>query len=600
MPDTPMTERDAFGVLRRLTRDALVFRGRLAVALASVAGLALSQLALTWLIKLWVEGPLVTGDPVRLKELLQAAIAAMSVAVLSLFGTRYVVTDMSQRFVESLRNRAMKRVLAMRVSAVRSIPAGDLLSRVLQDTGALDSFLPTVLRRLVGESILVVGAVILMWVLDWRIALATFAVVPLTGLLLVRAGAAIRRWGSIARTELGSLTATFSEQLQGVTTIKVFQTETREAERFALTNASLRRKALRAEIWSALLICGVFILTGTALLAILWRGTAHFASGAISQASLLAFGIYGAQIVEPLRRLSEIHSLLQQAVAAAARVYGVIDECDVESANEAPVAAATRSPRIVLENVGFEYVPGHPVLRDFSLTIEPGEQIAIVGSSGSGKSTLARLLVRFLDPVEGAIAFDGTTLAETDLARLRRDVCILEQETFLFRGTLLDNVAYGCDAATVDDALAALSRVSLAPRAADAPLVEAGRDLSGGERQRIALARAMLRNSPVVILDEATSAIDADLECGILDAMADWMSRRTVVCLAHRLSTIARFPRIVVLDGGRIAGDGCIGDLVETCDAFRELFAEQFVVGSIPEGVVPSRSLGLAVTQRRK
>jgi subfamily B ATP-binding cassette protein MsbA len=579
--------------LLRLLREALRFPSRLAVAILSVIGLGLSQLYLTWLVKRWVEGPLMTGDPAALRSLMMQAGAVTLATMLFLFLSRTVITGINQRVIERLRNTAVERIFASEVASVRRHPSGELLSRLFNDVGVLSTFFSTILRRFIRETIVAAGAIVMMFVLHWRLALATFALVPVTGFLLVKIGAVIRRWGSVAQREIGNLSATFNEQIHGFSTIKGYQTETFEAERFAAQNRVFREKVMRGELWSALLMCAVFLATGAGLLAIVWTGSVQLTSGAISQATLLAFALYAAQTVEPLRRLSEIHGYLQLSLAAAARVYQIIDIDDAEAPAPRASASGTASAppqgargAIAIERLSFAWREDTPVLRDVALTIAAHEQIAVAGSSGSGKSTLAAILLRFAQPRSGRVLIDGVDHTAIPLGELRRMVCLVEQEPFLFSGPLIDNIRYGTwDASrlTIERAvdMAGLRElVSRLPHGLDTSLREAGRDLSGGERQRVALARAIVRDPLVLILDEATSAIDSEIESGIFEQLSPWLSQRTVLAMAHRLSTIARFDRVALLEDGRVTASGSLQTMVRSSVGFRSLFHEQ--LGVIP------------------
>lgn len=579
----------------RLLREVARFPIRLAIAILSVIGMGLSQLYLTWLVKRWVEGPLMTGDFASLRSLMTLAGAVTTATVGFLFLSRYVITAINQSVIEQIRNRAVERIFASEVASVRRYPSGELLSRLFNDVGVLSTFCSTILRRFVRETIVGAGAVVMMFVLHWRLALATFTLVPLTGYLLLRIGKVIRRWGSVAQREIGNLSATFDEQIHGFSTIKGYQAEAFESERFAAQNRAFRDKVMRGELWSALLVCAVFLLTGAGLLAIVWVGSHQLTSGAVSQATLLAFALYAAQTVEPLRRLSEIHGYLQLSLAAAARVYQIIDDespaparvagtTGITAARPSDVllsAGETAPGSITIENLTFSWREDVPVLQGLDLTIASGEQWAIAGASGTGKSTLAAILLRFAAPSGGRIRIGGIDHGEIPLEKLRRMICLVEQEPFLFSGPLIDNIRYGTwDAPrqAIEHAveLAGLRDVvARLPHGLDTTMREAGRNLSGGEKQRVALARAIVRDPSILILDEATSAIDSEIEGEIFARLGPWLEQRTVLAMAHRLATIARFPNVALLDNGRVTASGSVDQLIASSAAFRSLFGDQ-------------------------
>jgi len=301
----------------------------------------------------------------------------------------------------------------------------------------------------------------------------------------------------------------------------------------------------------------------------------------MSQAALLAFLLYAGQTVEPLRRLSEIHGFLQSALAAASRVYGVIDLDAVERADGDDLPRANGA--LTLDGVSFGYHADRAVVRDVHLRIGAREQVAIVGATGSGKSTLAALVVRFYDPQCGRILLDGADIATLRLDCLRRHICIVEQEPFIFSGPLRENIRYGSWQASADEVARAAHMAGLDPVIARLPhgldeaITEAGKQLSGGEKQRIALARAIVRNPAVLILDEATSALDGETEADVFDRLDGWLRARTVIAIGHRFSTIRRFPRAVVLLDGRIGADGPVDVLLARNAVFVNLFGDQLV-----------------------
>ena len=570
----------ATDIFTRLVRECWRFPGRLLVLLASLMSLGAVQLYLTWIIKLWAEGIMGHAEGAALRVLMQRAALLTGGAVLAIFVSRYLLNSLNQRLVERLRNAVHEHLLVMEVSAVRRLQSGEWMSRVFNDAGALSGFVRDVLNRLVGEGLLLIGAITMMFYLQWRLALAVCLLVPLAGLLLHNLGLRIRQRGTAAQQAVGRLAATLTEQLFGLTTIKGFQAEAFEHTRFARLNSRYRRQVMGSEWWTALLSSSIWLITGLGLLGIAWYGTAQTLSGRLTAGGLLAFFLYAVQTVEPLRRLSEVQSLLQRALAAAARVYEVIDAPAVEASGATGLPEPVRG-ELRFEQVTFRYRPDEPVLEGIDLCIAPGETVAVVAASGGGKSTLANLVERFVTPLDGRLLLDGIDVRELRLADVRRAVCVVEQTPFIFSGPLLDNLRYGAwhadreriDAAVALAGLAPL--VSALPGGTDALLEEAGRDLSGGQKQRIALARAIVRDPAVLVLDEATSALDSDSEERILAQLEGWLQRRTVLVMAHRLATISRFRRVVVLEGGRVVGDGSVDDLLRTCSAFSRLFAGQ-------------------------
>jgi subfamily B ATP-binding cassette protein MsbA len=582
---TPRTATDVFA---RLVRECLAQPGRLALAVVSLVVLSGAQLYLTWLVKRWADGPL-AGDAAAAGPLLAAGVATTAIMVLAVFVSRYVLNDVNQRLVGSLRDQALASLLALRVPAVHAQRSGELVSRLMNDAGLLAGFVRDVLKRLVGEGLVIVGALAMAFYLEWRLALLVALVVPLAAAVFGPLGGAIRRRGARAQADVGDLSATLHEQLRGLTTIKGFGGEAAEHARFAAHNRRYRRAMLRGEWWASLLVTVVWIITGVALWGVLWIGTRSVLAGELTAGGLLAFSLYMLQTLEPLRRLSDVHGLLQRALAAATRVYEIIDADGVEP--RGGVALPAPRGRVELAEVCFAYRPNEPVLRDVSLVLRPGEPTALVAASGGGKSTLARLLPRFLEPDAGAVRLDGLDLRTVALADLRRAVCVVEQEPFLFSGPLRDTLRYGCRDAPPARLAEALAMADLEALVGELPaglgtdMAEAGRTLSVGQQQRIALARAIVRDPAVLVLDEATSALDSDTEGRIFARLDAWLRRRTTLVIAHRLSTISRFERVVVLDAGRVVADGPLAAILAADPACRRLFAEQIGLGDPASGM---------------
>lgn len=569
---------------RRLLQEVRRYPLHLLGTALSLALLAAVQLGLTWLVKLWLEGPMRTGDAAGTRSILLLAAGATAAMVVLVVLSRYLAASLNQRLLRGLRDRAVARLLSVRLADARRLPAGDVLARILSDAGALGTFVETLLKRLVGDGLLVLGAIGMMFAISWRLALATALLTGVVGLVLARIGGVIRRLGTRAQAEAGGLAALLSEQLRGLSAVKVFGAEVREASRFAGRDERVRQSVMRVEWASALLLGTVFLATGLGFLAAIGWATLSGRAG-LGVEGLLAFCLYAAQTVEPLRRLADVQGQLQRVLASAERVHALVDLEETER------GGTTRLPRraegaLRFEAVRFRHRRDVPLLEGVDLAVAPGETVGIVAASGGGKSTLASLLPRLLDPVSGRVLLDGIDLRTLALADLRREVCVVEQEPVLFGDSIAENVRFGTWDATdeaVEEALdlCGLSElVASLPRGKSTPLLEAGRDLSGGERQRIALARAVLRDPAVLVLDEATSALDGEAESALLSRLCPWLSRRTVLVMAHRFSTVAPLPRVVVLEQGRVESDGSVRDLLPASPAFARLFGAQVAAAS--------------------
>jgi ATP-binding cassette subfamily B protein len=453
----------------------------------------------------------------------------------------------------------------------------------------------------VGDGLLVIGALIMMCWLHLGLALASVVFLAMMGSLLVHLGRWIRHWGTMAQRRIGGLSSTLQEQLQGFSTIKGYQTESFETERFERSNQRYRDTGIRAEGWSGALAALVFLLAIVGFVAAVWYGTVQVGAGRISVGGMLAFCLYAGLLIEPSRRLAELQGFLQRSLPAAARVLELVDSStegepvdvgyrSLEAAGRqqsSHVAGAVTSSGcdIEFDNVRFRYRPDQPLLEGVRLHIRPRETVAVVAESGGGKSTMAALLLRFRDPLGGRLLLGGRDLREYPLTELRRTVCVVEQKPFLFSGPLIDNIRYGtwdAPARAINDAIRLVGLEPLVksrPRGLHAALQEGGSDLSGGQRQRVALARAVVRDPAVLVLDEATSALDSKAERMVFENLESWLARRTVIVMAHRMSTIRRISRIVVLKDGVVVHQGNLDALTRQCSAFNSLFEEQLSSG---------------------
>ena len=542
---------------------------------------ALCQLALTWLVKVWSDTLLAGADPAALRRALGLAAATVALLLLAVFLSRYLLAVFEQRLVQELRDEAAAALLAADAGTVQATAAGEWLSRLFNDPNALSGFVEDLLRRLLGGMAVTCGALVMMFVLDARLTLAVGVAVPIAALLFTQLGRRIRRWSRLAQEELGEATAIAGEQIQGLLTIKAYQTEPEEVDRLRRVGARYVARALAAEWWATALVTAVWLTTALGLLAAIWYGSRQVIAGGRSPGDLLVFALYAAQAIEPLRRLSDVQGRWQRTLAAAARIFALIDlPAEKHRAGRRSLPEPARG-ELEVDDVHFAYGAGDPVLDGLSFRLAPGETAALVAASGGGKSTLAKLLLGFHSPCKGELRIDGVDLAELDLVDLRRTIGVVFQEPFLFRGSLAENLRYGApqvaDARVLEaaEAVGLESLLRALPRGLASDLTEAGRSLSGGERQRVALGRAVLRSPALLVLDEATSAIDSETEEAIFERLAPWLAARTVLVMAHRFSTVRRLPRVVVLENGRLLGDGPPQALLASCPSFRQLFASQ-------------------------
>lgn len=542
-----------------------------------VAGLELAQ---PYLLKVAVDEHILRGDWPGL-----TGVAALFLgAILLLAALRalesYLMHETGQRVMHDLRRALFHHLLRLDAAFYDRNPVGRLMTRVLNDVEAVSEVFTSGLFAVASDVVTLAGVVAVMLWLDWRLALVTFALVPvlggLAGYLRLRARDAHRE----VRRRLARLNAFLQESLQGVVVIQLFAVEPAETARFARLNADYRRAMFGATIWEASLYASVEALGSIALALLLWYGAGQLEAGGLTFGTLVAFIQYTNRFFLPIRDLGAKYTVMQAAMAAAERIFGLLDE---RPRVTAPVAgrrpASTRPASVAFEGVWFAYDGEAWVLRDCSFAVAPGERVALVGATGEGKTTCARLLHRAYDVQRGRVLVDGVDVREWDLEHLRRRVGVVFQDPVLFRGTVAENLLVGADGRVDAAALARAVEVAgckpliaALPRGLGEPLAERGANLSQGQRQLLAIARALVYNPAVLVLDEATSSVDPESEALIRQALRRLVEGRTTIVIAHRLSTVQDADRILVLHRGRIQEEGRHADLVRRGGLYARLW----------------------------
>ena len=554
---------------------------RLVWAGLAMVAYAVGSAGLAALIKTVFDNVLPSRD--RLAVVATAIVGLNLLKGIGSYGSSYLMADVGQRVVTDLRNAMYRHMLGQSAGFFAHRTTGQLMSRINNDVAQVQQAVSETAGDLAREALALVGFAALLFYYDAWLALFCLISAPLVVYPLVRLGQRVRRTTRRSQESLERLSHISAEALTGHRIVKAFGTEGVEAQKFSRAGQHLFRTNMKVTAALSSLPPLMEILGGFGMAAALWYGSREIASGNLTIGELTSFIATLFLMYGPAKKLSRVNANLQQAMAASERIFEMLDThtevAEKAGAPELPSFART----IEFRDVSFKYdeMPGH-ILRDVSFAVRIGEMIAIVGRSGAGKTTMVNLLPRFYDVTAGSIAIDGVDIRNVKLASLRQQIGIVTQETVLFDDTIANNIAYGSRTATAAEIEAAARAanahgfIGRLPRGYDTLVGERGATLSGGERQRLSIARALLKDAPVLILDEPTSALDADTEGLLLGALERLMRGRTTLVIAHRLSTLRNADRIVVLDEGRIVEEGTQQQLLDRKGLYAHLHGIQF------------------------
>jgi ATP-binding cassette subfamily B protein len=542
--------------------------------------------------------PLVMGDVVRQADARNAhglvrdgvGLALILCIVQSLtYVQMYTMQVAGARAMADLRSAVFQFFQKLRLRYYDRTPVGRLVTRATNDVDALSELFASGALNAMGDVLALVGIVAMMLALDWRLSIVSFLALPIVGAIVnyVRKRSRVAYRDVRART--ARLNSFLNEQVNGISVVQAFVREAAMAGEFDEINISYREANKTAVYYEALLDAAIEMVNTLCTASILWfAGFRRIGDHAITFALLVTFTQYIRQFFEPVSLLSQRYTLLQSAMSGAERIFELLDEGDVAPGELSPEACAPQGPAdeaIALEHVDFEYKPGIPVLRDVSLVARKGERIALVGATGAGKSTVASLLLRLYEPQGGAVRVFGKDVRGMEPHALRRQFSVVPQDVFLFPGTVLSNVAIADtmpDRARAEEALRRIGALELFQRrdseggGLDARVDERGQNFSAGERQLLAFARALYRDSPLLILDEATASVDSDTEARLQRALETVIHGRTALVIAHRLSTIRAADRIVCFHKGRVVESGTHDELVALGGVYARLYRMQF------------------------
>ncbi len=581
-------------VLQRLFAYARPYRRRLIYAFIGMLIYAVGSAGLPALIKIIIDTVLPNQQYVAFTA--WAIIGLYLLKGLGSYASSYLMAEVGQRVVMDLRNSLFRHILDQSAEFFAHGATGRLLSKINNDVGQVQQVVSETASDLARESLALVGYAAVLLYYDARLTIVCLTSAPLIVYPLIRLGQRVRRTTHRSQEALANLSHLGIEAFTGHRIVKAFGTEAREAQKFARASYTLFRTNMKVTAALSSLPPLMELIGGVGMALAVWYGSGQIALHRITVGD---FGMFMGSLVlmyGPAKKLSRVNANMQQAIAASENIFEILDTHS--EVKEPPNAPALRPFVDVIEfrDVGFKYddEQARRILRTVSFSVRAGQMVAIVGRSGAGKTTLVNLLPRFYDLTSGAILIDGVDIRHVSLASLRGQIGIVTQDTVLFDDTVATNIAYGSSSATTKEIEAAARAanahdfIKALPHGYDTTIGERGQRLSGGQRQRLAIARALLRNAPILVLDEATSALDTESELVVQEALANLMMNRTSFVIAHRLSTIRRADAIIVLERGRVVEIGRHEELLARSDGiYAALYQLQLLEGR--RGAAPEK-----------
>lgn len=554
----------------------------MAVLCAAVVSAMTAIIAM--LIKPVINGIFVNKDLTQLYKLPIEVVLVFTIKDVFFYLQAYLMQYSSNNVIKDVRNDLYGHIMYLPLHEYHKTSTGKLSSNVISDVGVLSTLMSAAVKDFLLQSFTIIGLSVVLFIRDWKLALISLLLFPMAGVFLSKYGKKMRRVSRMTQESIAGLMNILQESFTGSRIVKAFTMEDGERERFARENKEYTRLSLKSARIASLITPFMEWLGGVMIATTMLYGGYNVIKDRMTPGDFFSFMTALVMLYQPVKALANLHNSVQQALGAAERVFEVLDTCTEKPSMEQGKAGPDGiSDSIVYKDVSFNYNRSdEEILSGVDITIKKGEVVALVGSSGSGKTTLANLLPRFYEPHKGSILIDGVDIREYGLRNLRQQIAIVTQDTILFNDTIRNNIAYGKKDFREEDVLAA-ARASHAdgfidklPEKYDTVVGEKGVMLSGGEKQRVSIARALLKDCPILILDEATSSLDTESERIVQNALDNLMKNRTTLVIAHRLSTVINADRIVVIDGGRVADSGRHTELLVKSPIYKRLYDMQF------------------------
>lgn len=552
---------------------------KLAIAMVCMVVVAGATAASAYLVKPMLDDIFINRDKTKLLLIPGAAILVFFLKGAGSYGQGYLMNYVGEQIIKHFRISLYDKIIDLPLAFFYREKTGVLMSRITNDVNIVKGMVSTAVTSLLRDAFTVVALTFVVLYMDWKLALGAFLVLPAAFYPIVLFGRRVRRFSTGSQEAMADLNVFLHETFTGTKVVKIFSMESFERQRFRKRAETLFRLGMKTTIAKSLSSPVMEFLGGIGIAFIIWFGGSRVISGASTPGTFFSFLTAVMMLYDPIKKLSTLNNTIQEGIAALTRIYDVLER---PSEIEDPINPAQfesnlqsggvgKDPGGVrFENVTFSYNPDEePVLRDVSLRVDPGEVLALVGMSGGGKTSLVNLVPRFYDVTKGRVLVNGLDVRQCSLKDLRSRISIVTQEPILFNATVRDNIRYGRMDAT-DEAIEQAARAAYAhgfimgfPNGYDTPIGELGSRLSGGEKQRLCIARAMIKDAPILILDEATSALDAEAEGVVQKALANLMKGRTTLVIAHRLSTIDHADKIALIKEGRVVEQGTHAELMD-------------------------------------